>query len=427
MPRLRATPLRRWALLLVGCAVLVAPARAQPADALALGGADAATEAVFVRALTAQWLGDHEAAVTLLGRVLERHPDEPAALAALAASEAALGNRADALALASRVRSLAPENPELLRETADLQRELGRGDDAAFTLEVLLRADPDDREALSTLAEIHEFAGRQADALRTLERLLAVGGEDETVRLRMHAQLVRAGDADAARVVLAAGAAALPGARTLRLRLARSYADAGRADSAVAVLDELIARNSSDGEAAALRDELAGTPHPAAEPADPSTRLRRAAHLLRGIDENPGGVQRIRDLVGSLAEGPDAAPEALLVLGLAEHHAGAFPRAAALLDAALRADPRSIDGWGAVIDAHARAGDAPAAARAADEARVLFPGQPALLEIAAGAYAAADREADARAAIDEALALDESDGLTASIRDRLVRARQTLD
>ncbi len=83
--------------------------------------------------------------------------------------------------------------------------------------------------------------------------------------------------------------------------------------------------------------------------------------------------------------------------------------------------------WPAAIDAHRLAGDAQAAAGAADEALLLFPGQPALLESAAAAYAASGRIDDARDAIDEALGLSEADGLTDAIRERLARARETLE
>jgi tetratricopeptide (TPR) repeat protein len=426
IPESAMRPYRRAPLLgaVLGLAMSVS---AQPAEVLALAGADAATEAVFVRGLTAQWLGDHEDAITLFTRVLERRPDEPAVLAAMARSDAALGRTAEALASMSRAAERAPRDRDIQWEAATLQRELGRPDEALATLERLLRSAPDDRDALSALAEIHEDAGRPSAALPVLERMLVTLGEREDIRLRLHTQLDRMGDDARALATLEAGAAALPRARTLRLRLARAYLDAGRDAEGSRLLDELLRRDPSDREARALMDERAGAAPTATDELDAATRLRRAAAMMASIDEEPDAAGRVRELLEPIVSEPGPSPDALRMMGLLEHRMGSHSRAAELLATALRGDPRHPQAWEALVTAARLAGDAPGAAAAADEAVLLFPGRPLLLEASAAAYASVGRTNDARRALDEALALDEADGVTDALRARLEDARRSLD
>ncbi|MEM8559816.1 MAG: tetratricopeptide repeat protein, partial [Bacteroidota bacterium] len=75
--------------------------------------------------------------------------------------------------------------------------------------------------------------------------------------------------------------------------------------------------------------------------------------------------------------------------------AGAYAEAAVAFARAVEVEPRRPDWWAQALDAALLAGDTALAARLADDALLLFPGQPALIDAASLVYLQTERFADA--------------------------------
>ena len=405
MPR----PLLLLVAVLLALGVSAPGAHAQPGRE----AAEAETEGRFVRALTAAWLGDHEEAVDLLLVVLQARPAEPAVHAALSASYDALGRLPEALHYAAQAVERGRDEPAYYAALADLQQRAGQPEAALATWAAYLALRPRDGAALSALADLQQRAGRFAEAAATWERYVEAEGDTPAALLRLEALYRRLGDGHRALAALTRAADASDDF-ALRYRLGVALRDAARPADAEAAFERVLAQAPAHREAALALAELLearGEVERAAalRRGSPLTgesseeRLRRAAALHAEADEDPEAAREARALLEALVAEASPAPEALRLLGDLLYREGAYADAARHLDRALAADPRHLDAWTQAVSAHLRAGEPEVAARTADEARVLFPGQLALLKVAGYAYLKGERFDDAVATFDEAL------------------------
>lgn len=164
-------------------------------------------------------LGDRALAKDFYRRVLDAHPDDKRAVAALEAVHRELGEH-EALAEMLLRRANAAQDLEA-RKAAHAERaalaeaSLGNPEDATLAWEEVLEIDPSDATALAALERLHERAERWGDLATLFERKLGfVGSTEEAVaiQLRLAAlRLEKMSDPEGALEAYAATLAAMPG------------------------------------------------------------------------------------------------------------------------------------------------------------------------------------------------------------------------
>lgn len=419
-------------LLLCLAAALCVPAAAQkPAESDTLRAMRA--EQAFVRGMTRAYLGDYEAAIQQYERALELQPGEAAVLAALAEAHEAESDLSTALYFATQAVEAAPDEPSTYRQLASLQLTAGETGAAMETYERLLELEPRDLATLTALARVQQQSGRMEEALVTYERVLDRVGENGAVRTRMLGIYERLGDTGGAIRSLEALTDLDPSNAVLRRQLASLYARDGRTGDAITTLEALVVDRPGDADARTAladlyRDEgdddraeaLLGT---LGEPsASPDATFGQAAALYARADEDPAAASTARRLLETLWADGTADARALLLLGDLRYRDGDWTEAAEALQQALYDEPGNPPAWVQLVAAHLRAGNTEYALDAADEATLLFPGQVALLRVAALANAAAGRLDEAVRLFEEAIDLLVEATSDASERDALLEA-----
>ncbi len=306
-----------------------------------------ATQALFLDGLTRAFLDDPAGAVARFREVLEKVPDQPAVLDALALSYAALGDLPLAQDAADAATRFAPSNSHFALTAARIAEQRGDPRGAETRLETLLRQKPDAIPVLAEQARLLETRGAYADALVLLEKLPPTS---ETLDRRL-ALYARAGDD-----------AAFQEAYAIRVRLAPPTATLLR------YLGQHHLRGNRSAEA---RDAFE-----AALRLDPSDRDARQA-------------------LATLT--PDAGSETLAP-GYAAYVAGDFAASARLFQSDLDRDAGDVLRWAAAAMAHLEAGDAARAATLLDDARLIFFDAPTL-SIPSIYAALLDGDVDAAAAL----------------------------
>ncbi|NNF59443.1 MAG: tetratricopeptide repeat protein [Rhodothermaceae bacterium] len=416
------------------CALWLSPsAYAQSADTTR-GSAQA--EALFVRALTEVFLEDHEQAITLLDRVLELRPREPAVLAALAESHKAMGHSAEALYFAAEAVEHSRDEPDFYLTLAKLQTETNQPEAAIATYEALLRLTPANTAALRDLGRLHERTGQYEEALRTYQQLLELDPENAALLLRMEAIYARLGDPTNALRMLEAAVATVPNERTLLIRLGMAYRDAARWPDAADVFEQLVARDAGDSEAvlflAGALDAMGETERAAIlrnglQTTDsPEDRLRQAALLYAQIEDNPDAADEALHLLEPFAEDDNAPTEALFMLGDLLYHARDHGRAAEVLMRALDDDPRKPGVWEQAAASFFYDGQIEEAIETTETALLLFPGQVGLLRLQGYALAKAERPREALQSLDKAIQILAEDGDQPKVHARLLAFKGVL-
>lgn len=343
--------------LLLALAAAAQPASPQDAPAL------------FVDALASAFLGDHEAAIARYREVLEKAPDQPTVLAALADSYAATGAAALAQATADEAARLGADNPFFAAAAARIAAERGDFSGARARYESALATHPGTPLLLESLADLYEQHGAFTDA--------------------------------AARV------AQLPDSPATRTRLLRLYHRAGD-DAAFLCTYEKLARagRPTPAQIALLAEHHAAMGREA--------EARAAYRLL--LQRDPANAEARRAL--GEASVSDETP------GLDAYRQGDFARAADELAAALDADAGTAERWAQAALAALEAGRPEAAARFVEDGRLIFFDAPPL--VVAGIYEALARgdRAGARTLVDAAQQALENPDTPPLHRDALALARQ---
>ncbi len=278
-------------------AVWAGGASAQASDA-----AQAKAEGRFVRALTAQALGDGPAAADVLDEILAATPGDPTVL--LLRAEVA-ATPADAVYYARRSADAAPGRADVWLGLARSLRGAGQPAAAADALGTAQRLAPDDVDVLLAVVEL---AAEQRDDARerdALQRLVQIG-DTAGARLRLSALAQAAGDLDQA-------------------------LGHARAAARLAPSDPAVGRRLAELERPATGTPVAAAPTPAPPPST--------------------------DPPAPAASGTD---------GAALFAAGQYAQAADALLAELDDDPRRVGTWALALQALARTADPRAGATADD-------------------------------------------------------------
>ncbi len=372
-------------------------------------------QAMFVRALTEAYLGDHELAAALLGNVLTTDPNEPTVLAALAESYTALGQTAEALYYAAQAVEHGREEPTFYATLAKLQIASNQSDAAISTYRALLALRPRDEEALAALGQLQERSGRFEEALATYERLIEVAGEGAPLRLRMEAIHTRLGHSEAALRMLEFAADVHWNEPMLQFRLAMAYRDAGRTDDAIRIFERFLGTDPDNMEgtlslAALLEDrgdlERARVLRESLSNGSPTEdALHRAIALYERVDDDPEAAAEALEILKSLADDEHASIDVLLMLGDLAYRDKQFDIAADVFGRAIEQDPRNQKAWEQAAAARLYIGNNEGAVELSEEGIILFPGSVALYRVAAYAFAHMERPRKGISMIAEALAI----------------------
>ncbi|MEL6614524.1 MAG: tetratricopeptide repeat protein [Bacteroidota bacterium] len=367
------------------------PAWAQRATAPEIEGA-------FVEALAQQRRGDHEEALAAFEQLLIAAPEAAAVFDAIAESHAALGQTEEAVLAAETAVRLAPEEPLALRRLAALRRESGDATGALAAYEALRRQRPRDAEALAALSDLYADAGRGLDAVDALEALVRVG-DTPAARLRLAAYAQASGDTETQIRHLRRANRLAPDEGAIALALADAQEASGDDRGARATLSTFLARQPSDAQAQAALARLSGDAPAAASSLSPDDRLRRARDLYDASDEAPDGLDEAERLLAPLLSASPS-PEALALAGRVAFRQRRYADAADRLVLALDADPRDAGAWALALRALARSMN-PRAARMADDGLLFLASDPAVASGAAEAFLSLDDPARARDAAPE--------------------------
>ena len=385
------------------------------------------TQALFVKALTEAYLGDHEQAVLLFTNVLSTQPGEPAVLAALAESYIALGQPAEALFYAAEAVEHGRNEPSYYTTLAELQAELNQPDAAISTYSALLSLSPRDAEALAALGLLQEQSGQFEEALATYVQLISAAGETIALRLRMEALHARLGNTEEALRMLELAADASRNEPMIQFRLGMAYGDTGRTSDAIHILERYLTLEPANVEGTLMLADLLedrGEYERAitlrnglTDGSSTEEQLRRAALLYERAKDDPEAAEEARQILGSLADDEDAPTDVLLMLGDLAFHARDFALAADVLGRAIQQDPRNQEAWEQAAASRLYVKNAEGAVELAEEGLILFPGNVALYRVAAYGYARLDRPRKGIAKLAEALAIL-NDEYPDKIRDR---------
>ena len=197
--------------------------------------------------------GRHDDAVRYLKRAAMLEPDNPRALATLAAAYGALDRGAEAVALALRAVSLAPGDADLAADAAELLLRRGEAKAAAELLDAAAArqrrpgANPRLFRVLSTARMMQD---RGEEALAAVDRAIEAAPDVAEFHLHRGHLLVRLGDRSGAVPAFARAAELDPASRDLKRAQLSLLLAAGLESEATAVGGELLRRFPDDKQAA---------------------------------------------------------------------------------------------------------------------------------------------------------------------------------
>ncbi|MEL6443903.1 MAG: tetratricopeptide repeat protein [Bacteroidota bacterium] len=393
-----------------------------------MNGQDLVAQGLFVRGLTQARLSNFEGALEAYATALDLVGPDATILLAMAEAYEALDQPDDALFFAQQVARADESALAPLLLIADLLRAAERPGEALAAYERALERDPDADEARAAQAALLESLGRVDESIQAQRARLAHVSDPRPIRRQLIRLYDKTSQTDAALAEVEALLDEDPYAYPVRLDLARRYLDAERTDEAQVVLDALrtdyphdaqvavlLARAMQDADAEGATALLAGLG--ASE--DPDALFGRAAALFNRAENDPAvRPEAMAALERLLAL--ETRPDALRMLGLLHRAQGNAGEAARLVARAVQAEPRRLDWWAEAIQTALFARNASLAERLSDEALLLFPGQPTLVDAASVAYLEADRPRDA------AYALRTLDAPSATQLERLGDAESAL-
>jgi tetratricopeptide (TPR) repeat protein len=137
-----------------------------------------------------------------LNDYVQKHPHDPVGFFELGMADS-LQHSDKALQNLNRALALDPHITSARLERAHLLEQEGRLEEAVTDLKIVVRSDPNDFHAWDELGKCYLGAGRTQDALETMKRAAELAPQDSVVLIHYSQVLMRAGQQDSARVVLA--------------------------------------------------------------------------------------------------------------------------------------------------------------------------------------------------------------------------------
>ena len=352
---------------------------------------------LIVKAMTQSFLGYHDKAIVLYEEALSTFPSSATLNSSIAESYEHMGEYSTAIFHAQQALSLDREEIYFHRHLARLYLQTGEIDAAAQQLQGLLVAFPNDIEALQDLSYIHQTNGDFSDALAALDQIISVRGADIRLleeRLELQRSLNHEPGVEQTLIQLEK---LNPSHTPYIIERALLYSSRSEKEQAIALLEEAAASYPTDaGVSLALAQlyEETGDPSKAdalrseqdIDVSDPQAAYLRAEGLYNV--QTPSEVSRetaVRLLEGVI----DMVPEhekALTLLGTIHFESGSYAKAATLLEQSAYINPRNRDIWVKASQANLYEFNPEQSATIADEALLLFPGQPALLYTSAMAH-----------------------------------------
>lgn len=371
----------------------------------------------LIRGTTEAQLGDYEEAIQYFETALDKAPNSPTLLQALADAHAAQGELTTALFYAHQARTHGADRPYYHRRLARLQEKAGASQAARETYRALLDRFPDQHRAYQALAALQEEMGRPEAALDTYRDLLARTRPPVAVYRNVLALQRRVGTPQGVANTLQALVDRRPNDPTYRRQLGAHYAEQGCTEAALDLLAPLVRQQPND---AALQKQVRRlsqeTGHTmAAVPSVDSSAAVNRENL--SVDQLVQKAQSAYDEAVSSTTVPDSArlgrAEALLqtalkrtsthvpaldLLARIHQQTGNYREEATVLERALEENPRDAARWTRAATAYLRAHRFEKAASVAEEGLLLFPGE---FSLARAAGFARLRSGDANRAADQ--------------------------
>lgn len=389
-----------------------------PPDTAALS--DLRARKLFVRGMTEAYLEDFDEAVALFEQALDQAPREPALLSALADAEAGRDNLTSAIYYARTARAAAPASTHYRLQLARLLTDADRLNEAAQAYRALLDRAPHHRTARRALAHLQQQRERPQAALRHYEALAADSvSVSEEVYLEMLSLYEQTDNPDGMERTLTILIDRRRNATEFRRRLGRLYVRQGRYEAAIPLFESL--RDEVPGDLRVLsrlrmlyvetdQPQKAETLIPARseQATSPDQLVAQARSLYERPTDADSATTRARSLLRRALDQAPAHVGALELLGTLQSDAGHYVEAAATLERAVDANPRSPVRWQRAAGAALQAGALDTAASLADEGALLFPGHAPLPRIEAQAHLQQNQPAAARDHFREAIAQTDS-------------------
>jgi tetratricopeptide (TPR) repeat protein len=371
-------------------------ARAQPD-----GSAAAQAQSYLIKGVTEAQLGDYEEAILYFETALDRAPENPTLLMALADAHEAQGEYATALFYARQARRHGGARPYYPHRLAELQDAAGEPDAALQTYKDLLDRFPEDTNAYRALATLQAELGRSAAALQTYRTLLKhTSSPSMAVYRRMLALYRRTGNPEGVEETLRALVEQRPNNRSYRRRLGDHLAETEQPDEALDILAPLAAQQPQDRELQRRVEQLSRATGRSSSPDPDATSAPAGASTSRTVDALVKRAEstfsaptapdstRLQTAKGLVREALNQAPShlsALTLLARIHRETGAPQKAGRALERALEDHPRDPSRWAQAAEDFLHAHDYEKAARLSEEGLLLFPGHYALAKTAAQA------------------------------------------
>ncbi len=412
---------------LTGCATTLAPhggsvsvssyLRKKPIPARLDTTAIIRAQQLFIRGMTHTLLKDPEQAVALFKEALNLIPDQPAILSALADAYDEMDEGQTALFYMTQAQKLAPGNRDYALQLAGLYARTGALESAVTTYKTLLTHYPNDFDARFALAQMQTNLNRLETALQTYRTLLERHGENLHVRYQMLQLYNQMGEGTGLLETLQAMTTLDTGNTELRRMLGQTYARLDQPEAARDVFRALLDEEPGDLETAVMLAEVYRTLGQAtqaealvqqslqAEGGDPQARLAQATTFYRQHPHDAAARETVSVLAEAVLQQTPDHVDALFILGELRYQSGAYAEAGSLLSRALEQQPGRLEGWEQAAAAYLQAGQPDRTLDLADEGLLLFPGQYALLRLAAYAATELNLNRQAEGYAQEALTL----------------------
>lgn len=216
-------------------------AEADAAYGTVLAATPGHADALRLRGLLRFQQGDAAAAVTMLARAVEHHPDFLQARQSLAVVLGRLGRHEEALAQYAEAARLAPRDAGAQNDLGCALVEAGRLEEAVTVLSAALAVAPDHADALTNLAVALDRAGRTTQALAAAAHAVALRPEHAGVLSNLSIVLASAGALGPAERTARRAARLDPLEPAAWTQLGNVLIDVGEPDAAAAAYERALA------------------------------------------------------------------------------------------------------------------------------------------------------------------------------------------
>ena len=371
---------------------------------------------LMVKGMTQGFLGYHDKAIPLYEEALNITPYSATLNSALAESYEHMGEFTSALFYARQALSLDSTQLHFHRHLVRLYIQSGDNAMAEKGLIALLAHFPQDAESQSDLVEIQVLNGNLEAALITNNRLIEQEGPHPDLletQLDLLGTLGRWGAYESA---LINREALYPQSIPYKAARVEFYIEQNRTPEALELLQSVL--DTSPGHPAltvlmaSLDKGTASTlqinTEQLIDPSNPEVTLQNARSIYDDNPEDPTALDAVANMVRTVLELSPDNFDALMLLGNVLFTQQNYSEAAPNLKNAVNQNPRFVQLWIAASSSYLYIHNYKESALLAEDALLLFPGQPPLLRLAAIAHIKTYNNSRALERSNEYLAMAES-------------------